>query len=1205
MIVVAMISTAFGVAVSNVSANQGTRDTYGYMWTSSLTPAPSVTFNWTEINATATNTSISGSSNYGGPFPIGFSFEFYGNTHTEFYANTEGYISFGSASYDSSNDYMPDDWSPNNIIAPYWDNMVNYAGTICYQTLGSSPNQQLVIEWQNVTRSGYSDLMIFEVLLNESGDIWFQYLQLGSLIGGSATVGIENADGTIACQYSCNSYSLQNGMAVRFSKGPVWIGSSQAKTGRTSVDISYNLTVANLQSFSDSFDISYIGSLGWAVGLYDSSMVPLTDTNGNVIVDTGTIPGQTSINITVVVSIPASPSGGVETTTITATSFANSLVSYSCDLTTTALSAWLSPPHADWGSDTNSDGLFNYLVVAASVYVREPNYYYLEGYLYTGSGGLITSTGNYTYLDAGSNTVWLTYYGWLLRDTVEDGPYDVRLYLRDDNWNIIGDEWHSTQAYAYTSYMLVPGYFTSPHSDSASDTDSNGLYDSLTVIANMHINYAGRFVASCYLYTSTNWTYIGYRSVTADLTTGSNAVQFVYDALDVARANESGTFYAYLYLSAYVDSNLPQIDYDYHLTGSYTLSNFERPAVLFTPPHSDYVIDSDGDSLYEWLVIEVEISVSVEGDYVIEGELSSYGGVIDTVTNATHFVVGYHWVELAFPGWPIRYMDDNDWFDCELEARSGGSVLDTDDYETDTYYYYWDFDTAPGWFEPPHSYEMIDVDVDTLCDYVHVEAAVNVSTAGDYRVEIEFYRYWWDVIYQTSNITHLNAGLSIVEFTVPGWLVRNSGDNGPYEIDLYLYDIDSRNMAYDSFSTAYYAYTAFESIPAVFGTPHDYSVWDDDGDGTFDRLVVNATIEVATAGAYYLEGYLYAGGAWWVSTAGAWATLAAGTQVISISFPGWMIEDYGWYGTYSVDLELYDSSSYWLDNDWVNTISYDYSLFDDAVPSIGSQWAIVAPIVDGMMGSSEWTGATAIDLQAIYPPNDVAASMYVMNDGTALYIAFDVYGDMTDDTYDYSSLAFDTNNDDIATADHEDQFILTDESWDPQTHYTYNGATWGTHCSPFSDSGLLGATGFGSSNGHAMSHRIFEYAIPLSLLGAVPGDILGFLGRSSWYYGVYDASTDLSSSWPVYFSGTPDIDEFGELVLAQSVTVLPTTTATVSGAAGLAGWYLSAVSVSLSATGGAGGINYTQYSLDGGPDYIQLSSSHISGRDAHASVSLD
>jgi hypothetical protein len=132
-----------------------------------------------------------------------------------------------------------------------------------------------------------------------------------------------------------------------------------------------------------------------------------------------------------------------------------------------------------------------------------------------------------------------------------------------------------------------------------------------------------------------------------------------------------------------------------------------------------------------------------------------------------------------------------------------------------------------------------------------------------------------------------------------------------------------------------------------------------------------------------------------------------------------------------------------------------------------------------------------------------------------------------------------------------------------------------------------------------VSHRIYEFAIPLSLLQASPGDVLGFLGRSTWDYGVYDDTESASSSWPVYFSGSPAIDQFGELELAISTLVPPTTTASVAGAAGTSGWYKSAVSITLSATGGTGGIDYTQYRVDGGSWMTYSSAISISADGTH------
>ncbi len=229
-----MIATAFVVAIGGASANQGTRDSYGYRWTDSKAPSPSVQFNWTEINTTGTNAYVTGDDSYGGPFNIGFSFNFYGNTYTQFYVSTNGLVSFGGGSSTYSNYAIPSSSSLNNFIAAYWDDGTVYSpGVILYQTLGTAPDRQLVVEYSNVYRLGYSSqLMTYEIILNETGDVWMQYLQLHGMIGNSASVGMENSLGSIGTQYSYNTNSLSDNLAIRYSRGLLWVTPpAQTQTG--------------------------------------------------------------------------------------------------------------------------------------------------------------------------------------------------------------------------------------------------------------------------------------------------------------------------------------------------------------------------------------------------------------------------------------------------------------------------------------------------------------------------------------------------------------------------------------------------------------------------------------------------------------------------------------------------------------------------------------------------------------------------------------------------------------------------------------------------------------------------------------------------------------------------------------------------------------------------------------------------------------
>lgn len=270
---VLMALSALLVMVGQVSADMGAGDTYGYRWTNSDLPEPTVSFNWVEIGGTGTSVDVSGDDSSAGPFPVGFTFPFYENTYTEFYVSTNGYISFGAPSAYYSNVPIPNSNDPNDIIAPYWDDLfVETVDGVCYETRGSTPNSQLIVEWLDVRELGDSLYMTFEIILNETGEIWFQYDWMDGETGDSATVGIENSDGSDGCQYSCDFGVLHDSLAIMFDIGPVSIGPSQSATAPTDWMVYYPMTVTNRMGVTESFDMTCTSYLGWAVTLMTRPM---------------------------------------------------------------------------------------------------------------------------------------------------------------------------------------------------------------------------------------------------------------------------------------------------------------------------------------------------------------------------------------------------------------------------------------------------------------------------------------------------------------------------------------------------------------------------------------------------------------------------------------------------------------------------------------------------------------------------------------------------------------------------------------------------------------------------------------------------------------------------------------------------------------------------------------------------------------------
>jgi hypothetical protein len=155
----------------------------------------------------------SNSDDNGDVFPIGFTFNYFGDDHTMIGADSNGYLTFGGILSDFTNDPIPSPNDPDNLIAPYWDDWNPAAvGEVYRQLSGSAPNRVLIVQWNNVRHfNSASILATFEALLFEGSNcIEFRY---GSPLGvHSPSVGIENQNGTVGIMVPTPSA----GFCVRF-----------------------------------------------------------------------------------------------------------------------------------------------------------------------------------------------------------------------------------------------------------------------------------------------------------------------------------------------------------------------------------------------------------------------------------------------------------------------------------------------------------------------------------------------------------------------------------------------------------------------------------------------------------------------------------------------------------------------------------------------------------------------------------------------------------------------------------------------------------------------------------------------------------------------------------------------------------------------------------------------------------------------------
>jgi len=222
-------------ASSNPNSDTGT---FTSTWTGTdvlpgYTANDTATFNFIDASAgTALNLSDDGAS----PITMPFAFTFYGTSSSDLCVGNNGGLYFNVSSCSSfpyNNAALPTSSLANPGILPYWDDMLPN-GTIYYATVGTAPNRQFVVEYQN--KFSYGDSgdptgqtgATFEVILNEAdGSIDFEYqtASFGGVAanyddGVSATVGLQS-NGTFANQYSYNTASLHDAFAIHWAPIPV------------------------------------------------------------------------------------------------------------------------------------------------------------------------------------------------------------------------------------------------------------------------------------------------------------------------------------------------------------------------------------------------------------------------------------------------------------------------------------------------------------------------------------------------------------------------------------------------------------------------------------------------------------------------------------------------------------------------------------------------------------------------------------------------------------------------------------------------------------------------------------------------------------------------------------------------------------------------------------------------------------------------
>jgi hypothetical protein len=154
------------------------------------------------------------------PFPV----RLYGQTYSQAWVDTNGYLSFVDYGRSEAIPFSvpTQEWAPRAGVFPFWNDwVVDSTASVRTGVHGNAPNRRWVVEWRNVHPYNLWQRISFQVVFEETtGRVTFSYRDIDATFverGGAGLAGLQNADGTVAIEFSYLAPVLRNDRGLIFT----------------------------------------------------------------------------------------------------------------------------------------------------------------------------------------------------------------------------------------------------------------------------------------------------------------------------------------------------------------------------------------------------------------------------------------------------------------------------------------------------------------------------------------------------------------------------------------------------------------------------------------------------------------------------------------------------------------------------------------------------------------------------------------------------------------------------------------------------------------------------------------------------------------------------------------------------------------------------------------------------------------------------
>ena len=501
----------------------------------------------------------------------------------------------------------------------------------------------------------------------------------------------------------------------------------------------------------------------------------------------------------------------------------------------------------------------------------------------------------------------------------------------------VSESYGSSRAGAGLSEIYVQSHsrgpksaaFTDKYSDTPLDYNKDNLIEHLRIDVELNVTEQGMYTVSANLVDGTDTTMCS-ASKGSTLDKGIRTIGLLFDGVSIFEKGFNGSYsLSDLCLrdeaGTLIDSRAKP-----YTTRHYNFTEFQGPAVvIFGTGINDYDIvdyglDNNGNSLFEAVVIKLNLNVSIGGFYEVTGDAyvqrDENTGDEALVTKVTETIYapfgGIKTVELIVGA------------DTLIEKMCDGKIAlknirvsdeahrSTDwralSYVTASSYHYTQFEIGASKFTDKFYEHFSDADFDGTPDGLTIDIELIVNRSDTYMLEGHLLDENGNHIAYASAMKELTAhGLSTMLLTFEGGALYSTAlTDTAFELrDLRLYDtlgntIISLEYAY---TTRPYNYTDFQA-PSIkpMAITKDYGL-DTDKDNVFESLAIELTLESNSAGTYTILSYLEGSNDDYITQSKNDFDLTTGTQTVILHFNAAPIYEHGVDGPYTVTIiEVYD-----------------------------------------------------------------------------------------------------------------------------------------------------------------------------------------------------------------------------------------------------------------------------------------------------------